>query len=137
MRGGAFPPDTKRALQRGVDQAAQRREKRVIRRPENGHVKIEVGLDEVPPYAVAETLHPRKRLGDAFDHVVGLGLRRQSGGRRLNHLPEHEQVLEELQPRARLQVPGEHIGIEHVPFRLRPHARSDLGPRDDQRLGGQ
>ena len=73
-------------------------------------------------------LDPRQRRC-----VARLGGER--GRLRLENAPELQHVADEHFGRRGLHVPGEEIGVEHVPVGLRPHHRADLLARDDQALG--
>jgi len=77
------------------------------------------------------------RLGYAIDGRRRTERGRERRGHRLDHLPQHEKIVDEMLVRRVLQMPRQHFRIEQVPVRLGPDARADLRPRDDQRLGAE
>ena len=111
-------------------------EKVISGRLEDPHVEVEIGADQIAG-AVLELVHAPIGVGDPVDRRARARLGRERRRLRLHHLAQHEQFGDEILRRRRLQVPGEHLRIEHVPVGLRPHPRADLRPRDDHRLGGE
>ena len=108
--------------------------KRLPRRVENLLVKAHVGADQVaaPDFAA---LHVGVGRADPLQCRRIAQLRGEKGRLRLEYLPELKDVVDEFQRRRGVHVPGEEIGIEHVPVRLRADQGADFLPRDDQSLG--
>ena len=131
--GGALPAQLEGAFEGGVDEPAERREERVFRRLEDAHVKVEIGSGQIAR-AVLEALHALIGVSDAIDRGARAHGSRERRSRWLDHLPQNEEIVDEMFGRARLEAPPEHLGIEQIPLGLRAHARADLRSGDDQRL---
>src|SRR5271165_824092 len=96
-------------------------------------MEIEIRADQVAG-AMLEAVHAAIGLVDSVDRRARVRGSRQSRRGRLDHLPQHEQFVDELFARRCLQVPCQHLGIEQIPIRFRTHPGADLWARDDQRL---
>src|SRR5579863_6755754 len=133
---GALPAQFERALERSADEAAERGEKVIAGPLENAHVKIEIRSDEIAR-AIPELVHAAIGVGDPIDGGAGMLGRRERRRLRLDHLAKHKEFGDEAFRRRRLQMPRQHLRIEHVPVGLGPNAGADLRPRHDHRLGGE
>ncbi len=91
------------------------------------------------PAAVASVSlrHGLERPFHIREILVRAALRGERGGRRLDHAAQLEQAVEEGFVGLELEYPGQHVGIQQMPGRLRADPRADLRPRHDEALGGQ
>ena len=92
-------------------------------------MEVDVGLDlgRAAARLVLDAVHGQRRA--PLISSSRRALRRPRGGRRLDDLAHLEQRVDELLARLLVDLPAQHVRIEHVPVDRRPHARADLRPR--------
>ena len=132
----ARPAELEGRQQRGVDEAAEGTEEMIAGGFEDRQMEAKVGGDQIA-VAVLEALHVGVGGGDAVESWRPPARRRESCRGRLDDLAQDIEVGDQILGGHRLQVPGEHLGIEHVPVGLRAHPRAHLGARQDEALGGE
>ena len=134
---GALPAQLEGAFERGANEAAERGEKVISGRLEDPHVEVEIRADQIAG-AVLELLHAadrRRRSGRSWRVSAPVAASAAASGSTICRSTNSSAT--KFSVGVDLQMPGEHLRIEHVPVGLGPHASADLRPRDNHRLGGQ
>ena len=122
--------------QGGLDDVADRAHEQIARSARHRNMEREVGVGKadgigsLKPHAV----HATTELGEV---VLGPLRRRQHGRARLDREANLGEVVEEALVDAGVQMPGQHVSVEHVPGGALAYDGADAGLGGEQTLGDQ